>query len=333
MKRLFAIMFPLLLGLVAFPVPVSADEALLEAGRARTQLFHEGSFDRLWQEMTDEMRQALGSSEALGELHGAVFSRLGPERTVLSETAETMAGHRVYLRTAQHAADTPPLLTQWTFDAEGRIAGFFVRPAQEPAQSRFLDYRTRAQLRLPFEGRWHVFWGGRSTQDNYHAVDAGQRFASDFVVIRDGSSHVGDGTAPEDYHCWDLPILAPAPGTVVSVVDGLPDMAIGETNPQNPAGNHVVLDLGDGEYAFLAHLREESVAVAEGERVESGQEIGRCGNSGNTSEPHLHFHLQNTPVLGEGEGLPAFFNAYLADGQPIERGEPQRGQIVEPQAQ
>ena len=72
------------------------------------------------------------------------------------------------------------------------------------------------------------------------------------------------------------------------------------------------------------------MAVAEGERVEAGQEIGRCGNSGNTSEPHLHFHLQTTPVLGEGEGLPAFFNAYMADGETVERGEPVRGQTVEP---
>ena len=331
MKRLAAVLLPLLL-LLAPSHPVRADEATLAAGRAHTGLFRSGDLDALWDAMTDEMRQALGSREALSGLRTAVESGFGAEETVLSETAERQSGYRIYLRVARHAGNPAPLVTQWTYDGGGAIAGFFVRPAQQPAESRFLDYETRAALRLPFDGTWEVFWGGRTPEQNYHAVDRGQRFALDFVVVRDGSTHAGEGRAPEDYHCWDRPILAPAAGTVAAVVDGLPDQAIGEMDPANPAGNHIVLDLGEGEFAFLAHLRQGSVAVKPGERVDSGQEVGRCGNSGNTSEPHLHFHLQTAPVLGEGEGLPAFFNAYLADGEPMARGEPVRGQTIAPQA-
>ena len=150
--------------------------------------------------------------------------------------------------------------------------------------------------------------------------------------MRNGISHDGDGTRLTDYYCWDEPILAPAAGTVVAAVDNLPDNPIGSTDAQNPAGNHVVLDFGNGEFGFLGHMREGSVAVSAGERVARGEELGRCGNSGNTSEPHLHFHLQTTADLSNGEGLPAFFEDYVADGRPVDRGEPLAGQVIEPGA-
>jgi len=129
-----------------------------------------------------------------------------------------------------------------------------------------------------------------------------------------------------------LKILAPADGTVLDAVDGLPDQAIGTRNTKAITGNHVMLDLGNGEYAMLAHLRQGSVAVKAGQRVVAGQELGRCGNSGNTSEPHLHFHLQDAPEFGQGNGLPAFFERYVADGEVVERGEPVRGQTIAPGA-
>ncbi len=331
MKPLAAALVPFLLALTLC-LPARAGEATLAAGRDYTGRFQSGDIDPLWQRMTQEMRQALGVPDALSRLRESVEAGFGPEEAVLSETAERQAGYRIYLRLARHANNPAPLVTQWTLDEAGGIAGFFIRPAQQPAESRFLNYETKTPLRLPFEGAWQVFWGGRMPEQNHHAVDRGQRFALDLLVVEDGSTHAGDGLALEDYHCWDRPILAPAAGVAAAVVDGLPDQPPGTMDPENPAGNHVVLDLGNDEYAFLAHLRQGSVTVKPGERVESGQEIGRCGNSGNTSEPHLHIHLQTTPVLGEGEGLPVFFNAYVADGEPVARGEPVRGQTIAPQA-
>ena len=97
----------------------------------------------------------------------------------------------------------------------------------------------------------------------------------------------------------------------------------------NPVGNHVVIDHG-GEFSFLAHLRQGSVSVKAGDRVSAGQPLGRCGNSGNTTMPHLHYHLQTTAVFAQGAGLPAQFNDYRADGQRVARGEPQRGEHLEP---
>jgi murein DD-endopeptidase MepM/ murein hydrolase activator NlpD len=92
----------------------------------------------------------------------------------------------------------------------------------------------------------------------------------------------------------------------------------------------VILDHGNGEFSLLAHLRRGSVAVRPGATVAAGQKLGECGNSGNTSEPHLHYHLQNTAVFGRAEGLPAQFMVYTADGRPVTRGEPVRGQTIHP---
>jgi len=103
----------------------------------------------------------------------------------------------------------------------------------------------------------------------------------------------------------------------------------GQMDAEHVFGNHVVIDLGDGEYVVLAHLIRGSVAVKPGDRVAAGQAIALCGNSGHSSEPHLHVHLQTSPTLDDGEGLPMPFIDYRADGAPIARGEPVRGQTIE----
>jgi murein DD-endopeptidase MepM/ murein hydrolase activator NlpD len=119
---------------------------------------------------------------------------------------------------------------------------------------------------------------------------------------------------------------------VVSALGNVPD------NPRPsqkiagvPApGNHVVIDHGRGERSLIAHFRQGTLRVREGQKVQQGQVLGLCGNSGNSSQPHVHYHLQTGKRFGEGLGLPAFFNGYEADGQRVERGEPQRGQVVVP---
>ena len=97
-------------------------------------------------------------------------------------------------------------------------------------------------------------------------------------------------------------------------------------------GNHVIIDHGNGEFSFLCHLRNGSVKVKPGDKVTKGQEIARCGNSGNTSEPHLHYHLQATGKFGDGDGLPAQFRDVVIDGKDVARGEPLRGQTIAPKS-
>jgi murein DD-endopeptidase MepM/ murein hydrolase activator NlpD len=118
---------------------------------------------------------------------------------------------------------------------------------------------------------------------------------------------------------------------VVNAENELPDNTPGEMDRKRPFGNYVSLDHGCGEFSFLAHLRQGTVLVRAEDRVRAGQLLGQCGNSGNSSEAHLHYHLQNTPVPFRGDGLPAFFVEYFANGKPVPRGEPLARQIVRSQ--
>jgi hypothetical protein len=302
------------------------EDATTQAGRELTRLFLDGKTDALWARFTPKMQAMFKNKKALADFRVQV-EELGTEEALVSEQTKTVDG-RLYIRIARWSNVESPVAIVWGLDAEGKVTGLFVKPVAEPAPSAHLDRETKAALRLPFEGDWYVVWGGRTLEQNYHAVSREQRFAYDFLKQADGRTYRTDGKKLEDYLCWNEKILAPAAGRVVAAVDGLPDQAIGTTNSEQPVGNHVVLDLGQGEFAFLAHLRKGSVRVAKGDTVAAGDELGRCGNSGNTSEPHLHFHLQSTEIFANGEGLPAFFNDYEADGKPVRRGEPVQGQAV-----
>lgn len=203
-------------------------------------------------------------------------------------------------------------------------------PQQEPWPSSRLDYQTRTPLRLPFQGEWYVLWGGRERSANVHVITMDQRFAYDFLVGVNGQSNTGDGSVNEQYYCFGRPVVAPGAGVVVEASDGVEDNKPGERSSGHPLGNFVVIDHGNGEFSFLAHLRRDSVAVKTGDPVKPGDRLGACGNSGNSTEPHLHYHLQTTGRFAGGEGLPAQFLDYVADGREVARGEPRRGQTIRP---
>ncbi|WP_231727972.1 M23 family metallopeptidase [Haloferax profundi] len=146
-----------------------------------------------------------------------------------------------------------------------------------------------------------------------------QRYAYDFVVTDDkGATHNGDGSGPEDYYCYGDPVVSPADGVVVAASDGHRDYhrAGGWLDPRqrDMRGNYLTIKHADGEYSLFAHLKEDSIRVLEGERVERGERIGRCGHSGNSTEPHLHFQLQDRPSFFRSMGLPIQFeNALVRD--------------------
>jgi murein DD-endopeptidase MepM/ murein hydrolase activator NlpD len=196
--------------------------------------------------------------------------------------------------------------------------GFRAYPSYRPASA--------VQFRVPMDGPVTVGWGGGTADVNYHVVSPDQRWAYDLLVTRDGSTHRGDGTRLEDYYCYDLPVLAPADGTVLQVVDRDPDMPPGQLGGgTDPGGNYIVLQVAEGEYLFLCHLKPGSITVKTGDRVTRGQPIARVGNSGNTSEPHLHIHLQDSPESGWGEGIPMPFHRYRTAERLIESAIPTGG--------
>lgn len=324
--------FQLIAVAMLFPTSaILANDAVLAEGRERSRAFLEGDLPDIWDDMTPELQGLFGSFKDFEAFRAGVAGDFGEEASILSEEIHAGGGVNVYVRTSEWSLVEAPVVTQWTIAENEQIAAFSIQALPTLAESRFLDYQTKASLRLPFNGDWFVVWGGRSLDQNYHAADRAQRFATDLLIYREGTTHLGDPQILSNYYCWDEPVLVPASGTVVGAVNDLPDNDIGTADANNPAGNHVVIDFGNSEFGFLAHMREGSVTVARGDTVTAGQELGRCGNSGNTSEPHLHFHLQNTSDLDAGEGLPAFFEDYVADEHPIARGEPVAGQFIRPE--
>ena len=143
-----------------------------------------------------------------------------------------------------------------------------------------------------------------------HAAIA-QRFAIDWVRLRDdGKTFQGDEKDNKNYLAYGNDALAVADGVVSEVKDGIPENIPGENSRAVPitletvGGNHVILDIGAGCFAFYAHLQPGSLRVKLGDKVRRGQVVGLVGNSGNSTEPHLHFHIENGSSPLGAEGLP-----------------------------
>lgn len=149
---------------------------------------------------------------------------------------------------------------------------------------------------------------------------AGERYAIDFVQMTpEGRIADGPGNVLSNYPFYGDEVLAATAGKVVGVQNGLPDGPIDfELAPREAAdagGNHVVVALGNGIYAFYAHLIPGSVKVRVGQRVKVGQPLGLLGNSGNSNAPHLHFQLMDGPSPLGAEGIPYRFSHFTAEGR------------------
>lgn len=149
---------------------------------------------------------------------------------------------------------------------------------------------------------------------------AAERFAIDYVQLRpDGTLFSGDQGKLESYPYFGADIHAAANGPVVAVVDGLPEQVPGKSPTGLPldqyAGNHVVQDLGNGNYALYAHLKTGTVNVKPGDRLSTGQVIGSLGNTGNSDAPHLHFHVMSSPDPLRSDGLPFVFTSFRLDAR------------------
>jgi hypothetical protein len=188
--------------------------------------------------------------------------------------------------------------------------------------------------RLPFEGVWYV-----AAEHGY--LDAHKRFlaeayAYDFLQIGgNGKSHQRDGARNADYYCFSKKVFAAKAGTVVFVRNDVADNEPGEQNVVTPGGNIVVVDHGNNHFSYYAHLRARSVLVKNGDKVNAGDAIAEVGNSGDSTEPHLHFHIMNLSDPTEADGIPVVFQNWKAQSYsrtPIERqqGIIPKGEFVQP---
>ena len=149
-----------------------------------------------------------------------------------------------------------------------------------------------------------------------------QRFAIDWMRLDEQGRLVhGDLADVHNYSDYGADVLAVADGRVVSAVNNLNDQIPGRLpdpstiNIETVDGNHVVIDLGGGRFAFYAHLQKNSVKVKPGDEVKKGAVLGKLGNTGNTSAPHLHFHVMNRPSPLASDGVPYLIDAFDFAGQ------------------
>jgi urea transporter/murein DD-endopeptidase MepM/ murein hydrolase activator NlpD len=154
---------------------------------------------------------------------------------------------------------------------------------------------TEVALALPFFGEWRVTQG----HDGPHTHKGDWRHAWDFEITdEEGKTYKGSGDLPADYYCYDKAVLAPADGTIETVVDGIDDNVVGQKNLEKNWGNTVVIRHQDQLFTKFSHLKPGSMEVAPGDRVTRGTVLARCGNSGHSPYPHLHFQVQRTPYIG-----------------------------------
>ncbi len=166
--------------------------------------------------------------------------------------------------------------------------------------------------RLPFDGVWYV-----AAEHGFldpHKRFLAEAFAYDFVQIgANARSFQREGKNNADYYAYGKKVVASKDGTVVLVRGDIAENIPGETlNTTTPGGNVVIIDHGNGQYGYYAHLKPSSISVKMGNQVRAGEAIAEVGNSGDSLEPHLHFHVMNKPDPAEADGIPAAFENWKA---------------------
>jgi hypothetical protein len=185
------------------------------------------------------------------------------------------------------------------------------------------------EISPPFGGQWAALNGPSDVSGHRRLVLAlggadasAQRFAIDYLKVDStGKSHSGDPTQNSSYYAYGTEIHAVADGIVVETKDSIPQNVPGKLPPLSlvtVGGNHIVIDIGNQKFAFFAHLQPGSLRVKVGDHVKKGQVIALLGNSGNSTEPHLHFHVSDalapgTTTLGS-EGVPYAFSEFQLVG-------------------
>jgi murein DD-endopeptidase MepM/ murein hydrolase activator NlpD len=189
--------------------------------------------------------------------------------------------------------------------------------------------------RLPFDGTWYV--AAEHGYSDPHKRFLAEAFAYDFLQIGpNGKSYQRDGRSNADYYAYGKKVFAAKDGTVVSVRGDMAENVPGETtNVTTPGGNVVIIDHGNNQFGYYAHLKPFTVAVKQGARVKAGDVLGEVGNSGDSSEPHLHFHVMNNVDPSSADGIPVVFESWKAQAYsraPVARqsGILPRGEFIQP---
>ncbi|HEY6154939.1 MAG TPA: M23 family metallopeptidase [Candidatus Udaeobacter sp.] len=283
-----------------------------------------------------EVLAGSAGSEVVTSFSGAdVIKRLRTlaPRPATDATIEPNGGRLFYIElTFKDAAQVPKLLEHRLY-----LIG---APNPGPAKPAPLNYVV-APLKIaddkpliigpPLAGPGWVAANGCCNPDITHrgsvqsvngALYDSQRFAIDWMRLDEQGRLVhGEESDVHNYSDYGADVLAVADAKVISVLNNLDDQVPGRLPEPSSItietvdGNHVVLDLGGGRFAFYAHLQKNSIRVSPGDAVKKGAVLGKLGNTGNTSAPHLHFHIMNRPSPIAADGIPYLIDAFDFAGQ------------------
>ena len=216
------------------------------------------------------------------------------------------------------------------------------------------DPRSEPQtLRLPVTGRWRALNTPATRVPSHGTHFLAQSYAFDLVGAEDRPTRpllrrVFGLDHPGSYPAFGRAVVAPAMGTVMKTADWSRDhrgrdsalglilwfveqMARTFTGMRGLVGNYLVIEIGEGVFVMCAHLKQGSIDVCAGDVVDAGQVIALCGNSGNSTEPHLHFQVMDNADPWKARGLPVIFSGYRTEGDAAETiGVPVRGETVRP---
>ena len=160
---------------------------------------------------------------------------------------------------------------------------------------RFGSNKYLIKIGLPFFGQWKV-WQGHNGK---HTHKGEWKDAWDFVIVdKDQNTYKNEGYSLQDYYCYNAPVVAPADGIVINIIDGIEDNEPGEINMVQNWGNTIIIKHSDYLYSQISHLKQNSFKVEIGSFLKKGEQIASLGNSGRSPQPHLHFQLQSTPHVG-----------------------------------
>lgn len=271
------------------------------------QNFNAENFDAIFSSFSAEMQNALPLAKTKEFLSGLKSQAGKITRREFTQYENTYASYKTNFERALLAINI-------SVDNDSKINGLFVKPFKESNLPKIS--RNTTKLILPFKNEWTVIWGGDTKELNYHVESEAQKNAFDIVITDDkGSSYKTDGKKNEDYYAFGKDLISPCDGEVVLVVDGIKDNVPGTLNPVYVPGNTVIIKTQNNEYLFFAHFKQHSIVVKQGQKIKQGQLLGLCGNSGNSSEPHLHFHIQNVEDMNAATGVKCFFDKIQVNGQ------------------
>lgn len=184
-----------------------------------------------------------------------------------------------------------------------------------------IEYKNKKEYIFPLKGSWLVF--GNWDDAYNHRTMHSQEFGFDLVQLNDNLQFEQTFEKPnEEFKCYNEDLLAVADGEVIDCFDGVPEnpsaikmisneekREIIEKSGFVPviSGNYAIIKHAPNEYSFYAHIKNSTLKIKKGENVTQGQVIGKLGNSGNSTGPHLHFHLMDKPSILTGRGLPIHF--------------------------